>query len=151
MDGFLKRVGHPNPKIGVAALNPHAGEAGLFGDEEQNKIIPAVLASQTAGANVHGPIPADALMRLAAAGKYDGVVAMYHDQGHIALKLLGYDQAVNITLGLPIVRTSPSHGTAYDICLARACRCHRDAQRTRDGVSFNFSFVMFTPRKRYER
>ncbi|MDB4787008.1 4-hydroxythreonine-4-phosphate dehydrogenase PdxA [Planctomycetaceae bacterium] len=115
MDGFLKRVGHPNPKIGVAALNPHAGEAGLFGDEEQNKIIPAVLASQTAGANVHGPIPADALMRLAAAGKYDGVVAMYHDQGHIALKLLGYDQAVNITLGLPIVRTSPSHGTAYDI------------------------------------
>ncbi len=115
MDEFLKRIGHPEPAIGVAALNPHAGEAGLFGDEEQTNITPAVLASQEVGVDVHGPIPADALMRLAAAGKYDGVVAMYHDQGHIALKLLGYDQAVNITLGLPIVRTSPSHGTAYDI------------------------------------
>lgn len=115
MDRFLRRVGHPRPRIGVAALNPHAGEDGLFGDEEQRLIAPAVQQQQAAGIDVAGPIPADALMRLAAAGDYDGVVAMYHDQGHIALKLLGYDRAVNITLGLPIVRTSPSHGTAYDI------------------------------------
>ncbi|MBD3674103.1 MAG: 4-hydroxythreonine-4-phosphate dehydrogenase PdxA [Planctomycetaceae bacterium] len=115
MDDFLRRVGHPHPKIGVAALNPHAGEEGLFGDEERRLIAPAVQQQTAAGIDVAGPIPADALMRRAAAGDFDGVVAMYHDQGHIALKLLGYDHAVNITLGLPIVRTSPSHGTAYDI------------------------------------
>jgi len=115
MDSFLKQIGHPQPKVGVAALNPHAGEEGLFGDEERKIILPAVQAAQIANLDVEGPIPADALMRLAATGEYDGVVAMYHDQGHIALKLLGYDRAVNITLGLPIIRTSPSHGTAFDI------------------------------------
>jgi 4-hydroxythreonine-4-phosphate dehydrogenase len=115
MNSFLHQIGHPSPRIGVAALNPHAGEAGLFGDEETQLIAPAVRAEQAAGISVAGPIPADALLRLAAAGEYDGVVAMYHDQGHIALKLLGCDRAVNITLGLPIVRTSPSHGTAFDI------------------------------------
>jgi len=131
MDEFLKRIGHPSPEIGVTALNPHAGEAGLFGDEEARHIAPAVQVSQSKGIKAHGPIPADALMRLAAAGKYDGVVAMYHDQGHIALKLLGYDRAVNITLGLPIIRTSPSHGTAYDI----AWRGRADATGFRSALS----------------
>jgi 4-hydroxythreonine-4-phosphate dehydrogenase len=112
---FLKSIGVEMPRIGVCALNPHAGEQGLFGDEESRIIAPAVQAAQAANVEAQGPIPADALMRRAAAGEFDGVVAMYHDQGHIALKLLGFDRAVNITLGLPIVRTSPSHGTAFDI------------------------------------
>jgi 4-hydroxythreonine-4-phosphate dehydrogenase len=99
----------------VCALNPHAGEHGLFGDEEARIIEPAVKQTRAEHIDVAGPIPADALLRRAVAGEFDGVVAMYHDQGHIALKLLGWDQAVNVTLGLPIVRTSPSHGTAFDI------------------------------------
>ncbi|HSG69783.1 MAG TPA: 4-hydroxythreonine-4-phosphate dehydrogenase PdxA, partial [Planctomycetaceae bacterium] len=115
MDAFLKRIGCSAPQIGVCALNPHGGEGGLFGDEEQAVIAPAVSAERAQGLEVDGPIPADALLRRAAGGEFDGVIAMYHDQGHIALKLLGFDRAVNITLGLPIIRTSPSHGTAYDI------------------------------------
>lgn len=141
MDSFLKRIGSPAPRIGVAALNPHAGEAGLFGDEESALIAPAVQAEQAAGLSVAGPIPADALMRLAAAGDYDGVVAMYHDQGHIALKLLGYDRAVNITLGLPIVRTSPSHGTAYDIAWQRKA----DATGFRSAAELACLLVTGTP------
>ncbi len=101
--------------IGVCALNPHAGEGGLFGDEEQTILLPAVEQAQQEGIRVQGPLPADTLMVRAAAGEFDGVVAMYHDQGHIALKLLGMHRAVNITLGLPIVRTSVAHGTAFDL------------------------------------
>lgn len=112
---FLRDVGCPQPQIGVCALNPHAGEEGLFGDEEQTLIAPAVRAAADTGLDVRGPLPADTLLKRAVAGEFDGVVAMYHDQGHIALKLIGFDRAVNITLGLPIVRTSPSHGTAFDI------------------------------------
>ena len=115
IDGYLRRIGCPSPRVGVCALNPHAGESGLFGDEEQHVIAPAVLAAQATGIQVQGPLPADTLMKRAVAGEFDGVVAMYHDQGHIALKLIGFDTAVNITLGLPIIRTSPSHGTAFDI------------------------------------
>jgi 4-hydroxythreonine-4-phosphate dehydrogenase len=103
------------PRIGVAALNPHAGEHGLFGDEEGTIIAPAVELCRRDGIDITGPIPADALIRRAVAGEFDGVAAMYHDQGHIPLKLIGRDRAVNVTLGLPIVRTSPSHGTAFDI------------------------------------
>lgn len=114
LDDFLKSLGI-SPRIGVCALNPHAGEHGLFGDEEGEFIEPAVQSCQVLGIDATGPIPADALLRRAVAGEFDGVVAMYHDQGHIALKLIGFDLAVNITLGLPIVRTSPSHGTAFDI------------------------------------
>ncbi|MEW4487338.1 4-hydroxythreonine-4-phosphate dehydrogenase PdxA [Thalassoglobus sp. JC818] len=113
--GFLKRVGASEPRIGVCALNPHGGESGLFGREEIEIIAPAVEASQGKGINANGPFPADTLLQRAVAGRFDGVVAMYHDQGHIALKLVGFQKAVNVTLGLPIVRTSPSHGTAYDI------------------------------------
>ena len=115
IDGYLRRIGCAAPRVAVCALNPHGGESGLFGDEEDRIIAPAVVAAQAAGIQVHGPLPADTLLKRAVAGEFDGVVAMYHDQGHIALKLIGFDTAVNITLGLPIVRTSPSHGTAFDI------------------------------------
>ncbi|MEX1098544.1 MAG: 4-hydroxythreonine-4-phosphate dehydrogenase PdxA [Planctomycetales bacterium] len=112
---FLKEIGCGAPRIGVCALNPHAGEEGLFGDEEGRTIAPAVADAQQAGIDARGPFPADTLLRRAVGGEFDGVVAMYHDQGHIALKLVALDRAVNVTLGLPIVRTSPSHGTAFDI------------------------------------
>jgi 4-hydroxythreonine-4-phosphate dehydrogenase len=103
------------PRVAVAALNPHAGEGGLFGDEETRIIHPAVARAAQAGIHVEGPIPCDTLFVRAFAGEFDAVVAMYHDQGHIALKSTGFDRAVNVTLGLPIVRTSVAHGTAYDI------------------------------------
>ena len=103
------------PRVGVAALNPHGGEQGLFGDEEQRIIRPSVEQGLAAGLDLVGPLPCDTLMTRAAAGEFDAVVAMYHDQGHIALKLLGLHRAVNITLGLPIIRTSVAHGTAFDL------------------------------------
>jgi 4-phospho-D-threonate 3-dehydrogenase / 4-phospho-D-erythronate 3-dehydrogenase len=103
------------PRIAVSALNPHAGEDGLFGDEEQKIISPAVNLASREGIDVAGPFPNDTLFYHALAGAYDAVVAMYHDQGHIALKTAGFDRAVNVTLGLPIVRTSVAHGTAFDI------------------------------------
>lgn len=115
VDRFLRRIGCANPRIGVCALNPHAGEGGLFGDEESRIIGPAVESVRDRQIDSSDPIPADALLRRAADGEFDGVVAMYHDQGHIAIKLLAFGLAVNVTLGLPIVRTSPSHGTAFDI------------------------------------
>ena len=103
------------PRLGVAALNPHASDGGLFGDEEERLIAPAVRAARSGGIDVSGPWPADTLFVRARGGAFDGVVAMYHDQGHIALKLLGVGRAVNISAGLPLVRTSVAHGTAYDI------------------------------------
>lgn len=113
----------PNPAIAVAALNPHGGESGRFGDEESRVIGPAVEKSRRQGMNVVGPLPVDTLMPAAAGGKYDAVVAMYHDQGHIALKLLDMFEAVNITLGLNIVRTSVAHGTAHDIAWKGKAEC----------------------------
>jgi len=104
-----------NPKIGVAALNPHAGENGQFGDEEQRIISPAILLAQEQGINCLGPFSADTLFLRAVEGEFDAVVAMYHDQGMIPIKLLDFENAVNITIGIPIVRTSPAHGTAFDI------------------------------------
>jgi 4-phospho-D-threonate 3-dehydrogenase / 4-phospho-D-erythronate 3-dehydrogenase len=115
VNDFLQQVGVERPRIGVCALNPHAGESGLFGDEERRIIAPAVAQAIGDGIAVEGPVSADALFRRALGGEFDGVVAMYHDQGHIPIKLVARDAAVNITLGLPIVRTSPSHGTAFDI------------------------------------
>jgi 4-hydroxythreonine-4-phosphate dehydrogenase len=111
----MQRLKGARPRIGVCALNPHAGEGGLFGDEEQTMIEPAVRAARADGLDIEGPLPTDTLLVRAADGEFDGIVAMYHDQGHIALKLLGMHRAVNITLGLPIVRTSVAHGTAFDI------------------------------------
>jgi len=103
------------PRIAVCGLNPHAGEDGRFGDEEERIIAPAVLLAGEAGINVSGPYPADTVYVKALAGEFDCVVAMYHDQGLIPVKLLGWQDAVNVTLGLPIIRTSPDHGTAFDI------------------------------------
>ncbi len=103
------------PRVGVCALNPHAGESGLFGRDEATIILPAVERARAEGIDAEGPFSTDTLMVRAADGDFDAVVAMYHDQGHIALKLLGMHRAVNITLGLPIVRTSVAHGTAFDL------------------------------------
>ena len=103
------------PRIGVAAFNPHAGEAGLFGDEEQTVIGPAAAAARQRGIHASVPLPADTLFGKAAKGGYDGVVAMYHDQGLIPLKLVAFGTCVNLTVGLPIIRTSVDHGTAFDI------------------------------------
>jgi 4-hydroxythreonine-4-phosphate dehydrogenase len=113
--GMMLRLKGAEPRLGVAALNPHGGEEGLFGDEERRVIQPAVEIARGKGILVEGPFPTDTLMVRARDGEFDGVVAMYHDQGHIALKLLGMHRAVNVTLGLPIVRTSVAHGTAFDI------------------------------------
>jgi 4-hydroxythreonine-4-phosphate dehydrogenase len=114
-DTTMRPLTRGAPRIGVCALNPHAGEDGLFGDEESRIIAPAVSAAQELGISVVGPYPADTLMVRARNGEFDAVVAMYHDQGHIALKLLGMHRAVNVTLGLPFIRTSVAHGTAFDI------------------------------------
>jgi len=114
-DALIKWFGIAQPKIAVAALNPHAGEAGQFGDEEKRIISPAILMAQEAGIDVEGPFPADTLFYQALDGKYDAIVAMYHDQGLIPIKLLAFDKAVNVTIGLPIIRTSVDHGTAFDI------------------------------------
>lgn len=113
---LLLRTGSKEPRIGVCGINPHAGEGGLFGrGEEQAKIAPAVAAARARGWQVDGPLPADSLFYLAARGDYDLVVAMYHDQGHGPVKAMGLEHGVNVTAGLPIVRTSVDHGTAFDI------------------------------------
>jgi len=110
------RAGALEPRIGVCGINPHAGEGGLFGrGEEEIKIVPAVAVARTRGWNVEGPYPADALLYRAARGDFDLVVAMYHDQGHGPVKAMGLEYGVNVTAGLPIVRTSVDHGTAFDI------------------------------------
>lgn len=114
-DKFLKRVGFDKPRIAVAGVNPHAGENGLFGDEEINFVSPAIQTMKAKGIDVSGPCPPDTVYLQAYEGMYDMVVAMYHDQGHIPLKLLGFYDGVNITAGLPFIRTSADHGTAFDI------------------------------------
>ncbi len=111
----LKTMGITDPRIAVSGLNPHAGESGLFGGEERDHIAPAVQEAIARGINVQGPLPPDTVFLKAAENAFDVVVAMYHDQGHIPVKLLGFDRGVNITLGLPIIRTSVDHGTAFDI------------------------------------
>jgi 4-hydroxythreonine-4-phosphate dehydrogenase len=114
-DALKTYFGIRSPKIAVAALNPHAGEDGQFGDEEKRIITPAINLARHHGIDCLGPFSADTLFLRAAQGEFDGVVAMYHDQGMIAVKLLDFAGAVNITIGIPIIRTSPAHGTAFDI------------------------------------
>jgi len=111
---FVERLGLSGP-IGVCGLNPHAGESGRIGREDIEVVAPAVAEARAAGLNVEGPVPADTLFHFAARGRYPAVVAMYHDQGLAPLKLLHFGEAVNVTLGLPIIRTSPDHGTGYDL------------------------------------
>jgi 4-hydroxythreonine-4-phosphate dehydrogenase len=114
-DAGLRQMGVADPRVAVAALNPHGGDEGLLGREEIEEIGPAVAAAQADGVDARGPIPADSVFFRAIRGEFDVVVAMYHDQGHIPIKTHGFEQSVTVTLGLPIVRTSVDHGTAFDI------------------------------------
>ncbi len=114
-DAGMRGLGIPGPRLAVAALNPHGGDDGLVGREEIDVIRPAVAAAREEGIQVHGPIPADSVFFRAIRGEFDAVVAMYHDQGHIPIKTHGFERSVTVTLGLPIVRTSVDHGTAFDI------------------------------------
>lgn len=120
---FRRFLGLAQPRLAVLALNPHAGEGGLFGDEEARLIAPAIAAAQAEGIAASGPHSADTLFHFAVQGSCDGVVCMYHDQGLIPLKLLHFEDGVNVTLGLPIVRTSVDHGTAYDLAGTGRASC----------------------------
>jgi 4-phospho-D-threonate 3-dehydrogenase / 4-phospho-D-erythronate 3-dehydrogenase len=126
MNNGLKSLKIANPRIGVAGLNPHASDGGLFGNEDTDEILPAIEQARKEGVIVDGPVPPDTLFAMAYGGKYDGCVAMYHDQGHIPFKVIGFNwdqetkkmksvKGVNITMGLPIIRTSVDHGTAFEI------------------------------------
>ncbi len=128
----MQRLGWPEPRIAVCGINPHAGENGMFGDQEARVIAPAIAEARQLGINCHGPYPADTLFLQAVRGKYDMVVAMYHDQGHIPMKLLDFEHTVNVSLGLPIVRTSVDHGTAFDI----AGRDRADAEDMKAALRF---------------
>lgn len=114
-DEATRLIGFPKPRVAVCGLNPHAGEHGLFGSEDEEFIAPAVERARAMGIQVDGPIPGDTLFLKAARGAYDVVVAMYHDQGHIPIKLLDFEHTVNVSIGIPIIRTSVDHGTAFDI------------------------------------
>ena len=114
-DEGLRALGIGRPRLAVAALNPHGGEGGLLGDEETAAIAPAVKSARSEGIDAHGPFPADSIFTRALRGEFDAVVAMYHDQGHIPIKVHGLEESVAVTLGLPVVRTSADHGTAFDI------------------------------------
>lgn len=120
---LCRALGIERPRIAVAGLNPHAGEEGLLGDEEKRIIGPAIAHAQRNGIDAQGPFPGDTVFNAAIKGRYDLVVAMYHDQGLIPVKLLAFDSAVNITTGLPVWRTSPDHGTAYDIAGKNLADC----------------------------
>ena len=113
-DSFVS-YGFPKPRIGVAALNPHGSDGGLLGDEEQNEIAPAVADAQKKGIDAIGPVPADIIFHQAIQGRYDVVLCMFHDQGHIPVKVYGFEESITANLGLPFVRTSVDHGTAFDI------------------------------------
>ena len=114
-DAHFKRMGIKNPRIAVSGLNPHCGENGLFGNEEAEQIVPGIKLAQAEGIDVKGPLPGDTVFYRAMKGEFDLVVAQYHDQGHIPTKLIAFDTTVNVSLGLPISRTSVDHGTAFDI------------------------------------
>ncbi len=111
----LKSIGYKKPKLALAALNPHASDGGLFGDEEEKVLTPAIRKAQNMKIDVVGPIPADSVFHLTLIGKYDGVLSLYHDQGHIAAKTYDFYRTISVTLGLPFLRTSVDHGTAFDI------------------------------------
>ncbi len=115
VDEALRSIGFERPRIAVAALNPHAGEGGALGLEDQEQLAPAVEEARSAGLDVSGPVPADAVFAQVLEGRYDAVLSLYHDQGHIAAKTVDFHGAVSVTLGLPFIRTSVDHGTAFDI------------------------------------
>ncbi len=111
----LGQLGYEQPHLAVAALNPHGGEDGMFGREEIDAIKPAIAAARARGLKIAGPVPADSVFHLARIGRYDAVLSLYHDQGHIAAKMMDFEKTVSVTLGLPVLRTSVDHGTAFDI------------------------------------
>jgi 4-hydroxythreonine-4-phosphate dehydrogenase len=111
----LRQLGYEEPHLAVAALNPHGGEDGMFGREEIEGIKPAIAAARAKGWKISGPVPADSVFHLARIGRYDAVLSLYHDQGHIAAKMMDFEKTVSVTLGLPVLRTSVDHGTAFDI------------------------------------
>ncbi|GAA2179871.1 4-hydroxythreonine-4-phosphate dehydrogenase PdxA [Brooklawnia cerclae] len=115
IDTEMRRIGFDNPSIAVAALNPHGGEAGMFGTEEIDALIPAVEEAKAKGINARGPLPADSVFAFGLDGHHDCILSLYHDQGHIACKTLDFEKAVTLTLGLPFMRSSVDHGTAFDI------------------------------------
>lgn len=115
IDKELKKLNMKNPLIAVAALNPHGGDNGLFGTEEIEHLIPACEAAKELGINVVGPVPADSVFNLGKQGRYDAILSLYHDQGHIACKTLDFEKSITLTLGLPFIRSSVDHGTAFDI------------------------------------
>lgn len=119
----LSTLGFHSPKLALAALNPHASDGGQFGTEEAEILTPAVLAAQKAGVNLVGPVPADSVFAQAAAGKYDAVLSLFHDQGHIAAKTYDFDRTISATLGLPCLRASVDHGTALDIAWTGKAQC----------------------------
>lgn len=132
-DAVMKRIRIAHPRIAVCGLNPHAGEGGLFGDrEEERKILPAVERALQEGINAVGPLPADSVFHRARQGNFDIVVAMYHDQGLIPVKTLAMESAVNVTVGLPVIRTSVDHGTAFDI----AGQGQADARNMESAIRF---------------
>ena len=130
-DECFKMWGYPKPRIALAALNPHASDAGLIGHEEADELEPAVRDAVAMGINVRGPFPADSVFYRAVGGEFDAVLALYHDQGHIAIKMYGFEKSVSLTMGLPFIRTSVDHGTAYDI----AGKGIADAQSMREAIA----------------
>jgi len=123
------------PRIGVAALNPHAGEGGLFGLEEIEQIMPAIKEARESGINARGPLPADSVFTRAIGGEFDVVLAMYHDQGHIPIKVYDFEKSVSIALGLPFIRTSVDHGTAFDIAGKGTANCRSMEEAIKKAVN----------------
>lgn len=132
----LIQIGIEEPRIAVAALNPHGGEHGLFGNEEDQIIVPAIEQSCSIGINAFGPIPADSVFHLAAEGNYDAVLSLYHDQGHIAAKTLDFYGTVSLTMGLPFLRTSVDHGTAIDIAGLNKANEHSMVEAIKAAVKY---------------
>ncbi|NKY99581.1 4-hydroxythreonine-4-phosphate dehydrogenase PdxA [Nocardiopsis alborubida] len=142
----LRVFGHDEPTLAVAAINPHGGENGAFGDEEIRHLAPAVERTRASGANVVGPVPADSVFHRLLTGHYDGVLSQYHDQGHIAAKTFDFDGTISVTVGLPVLRTSVDHGTAFDI----AGRGAADHGTMRSAFLYGADFARFADRIRAE-
>lgn len=146
MDQYLNSIGLFSARIAVAALNPHGGENGLLGQEEIREIIPAINESRKHGINVEGVYPADSIFWFARQGRYDAVLSLYHDQGHIATKCMDFYGTVSITLGLPFIRTSPDHGTAFDIAGQGKANYRSMVESCRWAIEYAFAYRDFIKR-----
>jgi len=144
-DNSFRNWGVAHPRIAVAALNPHGGEGGLFGTEEINEIAPAVKAAQESGIDARGPFPADTVFTRALSGEFDTVLAMYHDQGHIAIKVHSFEKSISVALGLPFVRTSVDHGTAFDIAGKGIANCQGMEEAIKMAVNLVEGKILYDP------